>query len=132
MAKLDKSFAKIEESYLALTRATCLALPGTSERESHGAPVFFIDGKKAFVHYRDNHHGDGILGLWCAAPSGVQSMLVASDPELYYIPAYVGYLGWVGVRLDRGADWSEISAMIGEAYLSRAPKKYVALLSQEA
>ena len=26
--------------------------------------------------FHDNHHGDGILGLWCAAPPGVQAELV--------------------------------------------------------
>jgi hypothetical protein len=114
---------------LQAIRELCLSFPGTSERESHGAPSFFIDGKKSFVQYRDNHHGDGKLGLWCAAPPGVQAVLTASDPELYYVPAYVGHLGWVGLRLDRHAAWEEIAGIIGEAYLTRAPKKYVKLLS---
>ena len=113
---------------LQAIRELCLSFPGTSERVSHGAPSFFIDGKRSFVQYRDNHHGDGKLALWCAAPPGVQAMLTESDPELYYVPAYVGHLGWVGVRLDRDAAWEEIAAAIGEAYLARAPKKYVRLL----
>ncbi len=114
---------------LQAIRELCLSFPGTSERVSHGAPSFFIDEKKAFVQYRDNHHGDGKLGLWCAAPPGVQAVLTASDPELYYVPAYVGHLGWIGLRLDRHAPWEEIAGIIGEAYLTRAPKKYVKLLS---
>jgi hypothetical protein len=113
---------------LQAIRELCLSFPGTSERESHGAPSFFIDGTRSFVQYRDNHHGDGKLGLWCAAPPGVQALLTASDPELYYVPAYVGHLGWIGLRLDRHAAWEEIAGIIGEAYLTRAPKKYVKLL----
>ncbi|SFI35246.1 Predicted DNA-binding protein, MmcQ/YjbR family [Paenibacillus sp. UNC496MF] len=112
------------EPFLAETRAYCLSLPGAAERESHGSPGFFVDGKKAFVHYRNNHHGDGIVGLWCAVPPGMQQLLVSGNPELYYVPAYVGPRGWVGVRLDRGAEWGEIAAVIGEAYWHRAPKKY--------
>src|SRR5712691_1056292 len=50
---------------LAHIRKICLALPETSERPSHGAPTFFIRGKRAFVTYHDNHHGDGRLAIWC-------------------------------------------------------------------
>ena len=104
-------------------RGKCLSFPETSERNSHGAPSFFIQGKKAFVHYHDNHHGDGKLAIWCAAPSGVAALLVESEPEIYYVPAYVGHLGWVGVRLDREAAWEDVSAAIDNAFLTRAPKK---------
>ncbi|MCU6713019.1 MmcQ/YjbR family DNA-binding protein [Paenibacillus sp. J5C_2022] len=105
-------------------RAQCLSFPGTSERMSHGAPSFFVNKKLSFVQYRVNHHGDGRIALWCSAPAGVQSMLTESYPDNYFIPPYVGHLGWVGLRLDRNAAWSDISGMIGEAYQNRAPKKY--------
>ncbi|SDE43346.1 hypothetical protein SAMN02799630_03346 [Paenibacillus sp. UNCCL117] len=105
-------------------RNLCLSFPGTSERLSHGAPTFFVNEKHPFVHYRVNHHGDGKIALWCSAPAGVQSLLIEATPEIYFKPAYVGHLGWVGMRLDREADWTEISGVIGEAYLNRAPKKY--------
>ena len=83
-------------------REVCLALPETSERLSHGQPTFFV-GKKTFVMYLDNHHDDGRLALWCAAPAGMQEALVAGEPEHYFRPPYVGHRGWVGVRLDRAA-----------------------------
>jgi hypothetical protein len=105
-------------------RDLCLSLPGTSERMSHGAPTFFINDKLSFVQYRVNHHGDGRIALWCSAPSGVQSILVESTPETYFRPPYVGHLGWIGLRLDREATWSDIMGIIEEAYLNRAPKKY--------
>jgi hypothetical protein len=50
-------------------------------------------------------------------------MLVESKPTIFYIPAYVGHLGWIGIRLDREAEWEEIKSVIGDAYLTRAPKK---------
>lgn len=105
-------------------QALCLSFPGTSERLSHGAPTFFINEKLSFVQYHVNHHNDGRIALWCSAPSGVQSLLIESSSEIYFRPAYVGHLGWVGVRLDRDIDWEDISGIIGEAYLNRAPKKY--------
>jgi hypothetical protein len=109
-------------------RKSCLSFPGTSERESHGAPTFFLNEKKSFVQYRYNHHGDGRIALWCAAPSGIQAMLVESEPDVYFVPPYVGYLGWVGMRLDRHAAWSEITGMLENAYLTKAPPKYKEML----
>lgn len=105
-------------SALARIRPTCLALPDTSERLSHGAPTFFIGGKRAFVIFHDDHHGDGRLAIWCAAPDGEQQALVAADPGLYFVPPYVGTRGWLGVRLDRDLSWTEIEAIVENAYLA--------------
>lgn len=113
-------------------RTLCLSFPGTSERISHGAPTFFVNEKKSFVQYHNNHHGDGKIALWCAAPSGVQAMLVEAEPDIYYVPAYVGHLGWIGVRLDREAKWVDIAGVIGSAYMTRAPKKLQALIAGKA
>ena len=104
-------------------RALCLALPETSERLSHGAPTFFIRGTRSFVMFHDNHHGDGRLALWAAAPPGMQAMLVDAAPEHYFVPPYVGHQGWVGVRLDRDLEWEEIGGVIEDAWLTRAPKR---------
>ncbi len=111
-------------------RTLCLSFPGTSERISHGTPTFFINDKLSFVQYWVDHHGDGKIALWCSAASGVQALLIEATPEVYFRPAYVGHLGWVGVRLDRDATWAEISGMIEEAYLNRAPKKYREMLKK--
>ncbi|QGR00055.1 MmcQ/YjbR family DNA-binding protein [Paenibacillus psychroresistens] len=126
----EEVFDSIEDKALfERIRELCLSLPGSSERTSHGAPTFFIKDKKSFVQYHRNHHGDGKIALWCAAPSGVQMMLVESQPNIYYIPAYVGHLGWIGLRLDRDAAWEEIASVIGDAFLAKAPKKLIALLT---
>lgn len=102
---------------LAWVRATCLALPNTSERRSHGAPTFFV-GKRAFVTFHDDHHGDGRLAIWCAAPDGEQQALVDADPEVYFVPPYVGKRGWLGVRLDRRLSKPEIAGIVENAYLA--------------
>lgn len=105
-------------------RSLCLSFPGTSERMSHGVPTFFVNDKHSFVQYRVNHHGDGRIALWCSAAPGVQSLFIEATPEIYFKPPYVGHLGWIGLRLDRDAGWEEISGVIGDAYVNRAPKKY--------
>ncbi|WP_246096139.1 MmcQ/YjbR family DNA-binding protein [Paenibacillus sinopodophylli] len=104
-------------------RALCLSFPGTSERISHGAPTFFVAEKKSFVQFHNNHHNDGKVALWCAAPEGMQAQLIESDSAVYFRPGYVGHLGWIGVRLDRDAEWHDLVGVIQDAYLTKAPKK---------
>jgi hypothetical protein len=113
------------EETLAKLRELCLALPETSERLSHGAPTFFVKQKRAFVMVMTDHHGDGRFALWCAAPDGMQKMLVEADPERFFVPPYVGHRGWLGVQLDRGLHWDEIAGITEDAYAEVAPPKLV-------
>jgi hypothetical protein len=108
---------------LEAVRAICLGLPETSERPSHGEPTFFVGGKRSFASVWDSHHGDGRLALICAAPAGLQSALVEADSERFFVPAYVGHRGWIGVRLDRGFDRDEIAGIIEDAYAEVAPPR---------
>ena len=114
-----------EQTPLDRVRERCLSLPETSERLSHGQPSFFIRDKKTFVMYLDDHHGDGRLALWLAAPEGMQQALVEAAPEHYFRPPYVGHRGWLGVRLDRDLPWDEIAGAIEDAYLTVAPKSLI-------
>ena len=109
------------EQVLARLRRICLALPETSERPSHGAPTFFVRGKRPFVMVLDNHHQDGRFAIWCAAPDGMQQTLVEADPERFFVPPYVGHRGWLGVRLDRRLDWDELAGIAEDAYAEVAP-----------
>jgi hypothetical protein len=115
-----------DKTPLDRVRELCLSLPETSERLSHGQPSFFVREKKTFAMYLDDHHGDGRLALWLAAPEGMQQALVEAAPEHYFRPPYVGHRGWVGVRLDRDLAWGEIAGAIEDAYLCVAPKSLIA------
>ena len=117
---------KERERVLQRLRGICLGLPEVEERLSHGAPTFFVRGKKPFVMVPTDHHGDGRFAIWCAAPDGVQSMLVGADPDKFFVPPYVGHRGWLGVRLDRGVDWNELAGIAEDAFAEVAPAKLVA------
>ena len=106
-------------------REICLGLPETSERLSHGAPTFFVREKRAFLMVLTDHHGDGRFAIWCAGGDGMQPMLVAADPERFFVPPYVGHRGWLGVRLDRGLDWDEIAGIAEDAYAEVAPAELI-------
>jgi hypothetical protein len=115
---------------LARVRAICLALPETSERLSHGGPAFFIRNKTCFAMFLDDHHGDGRLAIWCAAPERVQADLVETDPEAFFRPPYVGHLGWLGVRLP-GIEDAELRAICREAFATVAPSSVLKMLTAD-
>jgi hypothetical protein len=109
-------------------RELCLAMPETTERLSHGEPTWFVRDKKVFVTFANRHHDDRI-GLWCAAPPGVQESLVERDPEHFYRPPYVGHRGWLGVYLDvEDVDWGHLEDLVENAYRQVAPKTLIAKL----
>ena len=65
------------------------------------------------------------FAIWCAAPEGMQKMLVDADGERFFVPPYVGHRGWLGLRLDRGIHWDELAGIVEDAYADVAPPKLV-------
>jgi hypothetical protein len=134
----------VVEQALSRVRAACLALPQTSERLSHGGPAFFVRrGSSAgvqggrpptaantvcFVMFLDDHHDDGHLAIWCAAPDGVQTEMVETEPERFFRPPYVGHRGWLGVELAE-VSTAELTAICREAFLTVAPPTVRRLLT---
>jgi hypothetical protein len=107
-------------------REICFKMPEVTERLSHGEPSWFVRDKRLFVMFADHHHDDR-LAFWCAAPEGVQAMLVDADPHRFFAPPYVGHRGWLGVCLDVPIDWDEIDDLVTDAWRTVAPKRLVAL-----
>ena len=107
-------------------REICLALPEAIEKEAWGDPTFRVRDK-IFAQYKV---GDGRMSVWCKAPPGAQDVLVGSDHERFFVPPYVGHIGWVGVRLDVEIDWDDVADLVEESYRMTAPKRLLALLDQ--
>ena len=96
---------KEKGSQLERVRRICATMPSVFEKPSHGAPTFFVEKDKGvFAMFMDNHHYDGEIAVWLAAPPGLQAALIEDAPETYFKPPYVGAGGWIGVRLDRIKD----------------------------
>jgi uncharacterized protein YdhG (YjbR/CyaY superfamily) len=86
-------------------RRCCAALPGVTEKLSHGTPAFFVaKDKGVFAMFADNHHQDGHLAVWLPVPEGLQSALIEEEPATYFKPPYVGASGWIGIELARVRD----------------------------
>ncbi len=111
------------DAALERLRAVCIAFPGAEEKLSHGTPAFHVRGRM-FVMFVDDHHADGRLAAWCKAMPSEQRALVATDPDRFFVPPYVGVKGWVGVRLDRpNTDWIELAILLEKGWSEIAPKR---------
>src|SRR5579862_9624284 len=102
-------------------RRICTALPGSTEKLSHGEPTFFVR-KKVFAMCANNHHGDGHIAVWIPAPAGVQETLVRLAPQKFFRPPYVGVKGWIGIELTAIED-GELASYLREAWKLIAPKR---------
>jgi hypothetical protein len=76
-----------------------------------------------------DHHGDGIIAFCCKSSLSEQRRLIRSDAETFFVPAYLGARGWVGMRLDlNDVDWATLVHLAQQAYQSTAPRKLAALI----
>jgi phosphoribosylglycinamide formyltransferase-1 len=118
----------IEDPRLVQLTEICLRFP-EAVRQDSGSHASFLVRKKTFVYFLDNHHGDGIVAVCCKVALGENADLAAADPERFYLPAYIGPRGWVGLRLDGGEiDWSEVAELVAGSYRLAAPKRLAALV----
>jgi predicted DNA-binding protein (MmcQ/YjbR family) len=108
-------------------RAICLALPEATEKETWGDPTFRVRDKI----FAMEKSGDGRISLLCKAPHGSQMVLVGADPAQFFVPAYVGHKGWVGMRLDNNPNWDEVAMLVERSYRLIAPKRLAAMLAEE-
>ena len=101
----------------------CRELP-KSVREMAGSHATFTVTGKTYAYYLNNHHGDGIVGIACKVLDGENGALIAAHPGKFYMPAYVGPRGWVGLRLDvPRVDWGEVAELVRGSYRLIAPKR---------
>ena len=106
----------------------CKALPELII-EPAGDHLCFKIRKKTLGYYLFDHHGDGMIAFCCKSSLSEQRRFVASDPDVFFVPSYVGPKGWVGVRMDlETVDWSVIEELARTAYQSLAPRRLAALV----
>ncbi len=112
------------QAALAALRSAALALPEAAEKLSHGSPAFHVAGRM-FAYFRHDHHRDGAT-IVCVRTGGrdEQDMLIASDPELYSWPAYIGPSGWIAIDVAPPAtDWEHVADHLRASYRLAAPPR---------
>jgi len=104
---------------LEQVRTLCLGLPEAFEIEAWEHPTFRV--------------GSGRGKMFCIAAEDGSAVRVKADPierealleqgGPFYMPAYVGHKGWIGVQLDDRTDWVEVAELIATSYCLIAPKR---------
>ncbi|MCU0309708.1 MAG: MmcQ/YjbR family DNA-binding protein [Acidimicrobiales bacterium] len=118
------------DPWLIRLRDVCLALPGAAEKVSHGRPCFFT--KKIFSIYGAVTKGDHGSGRFDRAvlvlPDPDEAAALLDDPR-FFVPAYWGPSGWIGLDLTVAAiDWAEIAELVEDSFRMTAPAALVARL----
>lgn len=113
---------------LQRVRALCLSLPNTAEKIARGhQPVITVGGKNFCIFWR----ADARPNVCFTAAPGVQDLLVRRDSERYFVPAYMGVRGWIGVRLDGKVDWPALEQIARDAHEFSAPRPKAATVRKK-
>ena len=100
-------------------RRVVLSLPEAEERETWGHPTFRVRDKM-FAALSDDGRQASVK-----ATRQEQAALIATAPETFSVPAYVGRHGWVSIRLAT-VDPTELGELVVEAWRQTAPRRLVA------
>jgi len=107
----------------------CRKLPEATHEEVGDGHIAFKIRKKIFAYYQFDHHGDGMIGFLCKSTLNEQRRLIREDSDSFFVPAYVGPRGWIGIRLDLDdVDWDTVTELARQAYQATAPRKLAALV----
>ncbi len=105
-------------------RALALAFPETVEVETWGHPTFRVR-TKIFVGCGIDDDGRATASMK-AAPGEQRALLASGEP--FFLPAYVGSKGWIGIDLDAVTDWQEVAELVEDSYRQIAPRSLGAQL----
>ncbi len=114
----DPLFDPAHEHAIRRVRDQAQALPDTAEKIMRGhLPTITVGGKNFAIFWRQHARPNVCLN----AGAAVQDALAHGDPERYFVPAYMGPRGWIGIRLDGDVDWATVDQLVVEAHAFAAP-----------
>jgi hypothetical protein len=99
-------------------RKLALSLPDAVEKETWGHPTFRVRDKMFASMASDGTSGTVKSTL------DEQRALTQMHPDAFFVPAYVGQHGWIGIQLDR-VDPDELRELVTEAWRMTATQKAV-------
>ncbi|QKT07803.1 MmcQ/YjbR family DNA-binding protein [Gordonia sp. X0973] len=123
-----------DDPVLARVREIALALPTATEAVAHGRPTFrcpkmfgmYGGGEKKIDKDTPGRRFDQAI-LFVADPAEREALLADTR---FFLPAYVGAYGWVGLplALDGDTDWDEVAELLDASFRQVAPKRTIAEL----
>ena len=109
----------------------CETLPEITYETVGDGHIAFRIRKKIFAYYLFDHHGDGVISFCCKSNLSEQRRLIRTDAETFFVPAYLGAKGWIGIRRDLDdVDWETVNELARRAFQSTAPRKLAALVEE--
>lgn len=117
-----------DDPLLRKVREIALALPDATEKVTHGRPGFRCG--KMFANYGGSvkggaRHDNSVLFI----PDPLERVALDGDPR-FYLPAYFGPAGWLGMLLDENTDWTEVAELLDTSFRQIAPKRSLVKLDQ--
>lgn len=121
-----------DDPILVRVRSICLALPEAKEKVSHGLPNFYT--VKVFAQFgavvKGDHYAADFGQSVVFLPDENERRSLLEDPR-YFVPAYLGAYGWIGLNLRSGVpDWAEVAELVDMSYRNTAPKQHIARLDR--
>jgi hypothetical protein len=99
-------------------RELALSMPDAEEKETWGHPTFRVRNKMFASAASD------LSTATVKSTLDEQRALTQMDPDTFFVPAYVGKHGWIGIATDR-VDPGELRELVIEAWRMTAPKRLV-------
>jgi hypothetical protein len=96
-------------------RRIALSLPGTEERERWSHPTFDVDGRM-FITIPDDQTSFAVR-----CPKDDRRLLIASEPEKFWVPPHEAYSSWVRARLAALDDLDELYDILVDSWRQAAP-----------
>ncbi|MCP2177223.1 MmcQ/YjbR family DNA-binding protein [Williamsia maris] len=117
-----------DDPTLARVREIALALPETTEVVAHGRPTFRCG--KIFAYYGGSVKGGDMMDTSVLfKPDPTEATALAGD-DRFFVPAYVGAYGWLGVDLSGAPDWDEVAELLDASFRLVAPAKVIRRLDE--
>lgn len=116
-----------DDPILVRLRDIALALPEAYEKVSHGRPTFCC-GRQFICYGGGPKGGERVDAAMIFKPDPAEATALADD-ERFFVPAYYGPGGWLGLDLARpDTDWTEVAELVDASYRQIAPKRAIKVL----
>jgi predicted DNA-binding protein (MmcQ/YjbR family) len=120
-------YADVPPELLAQLRSICLKLPEVVENQAWAGSQWRVR-KRTFAHLLTVDFADGPVTVVTFRSAEQERDTLRGAGHPFFRPAWGNDA--VGLVLDEGVDWDEVTELVTESYCLVAPKKLVALLDR--
>jgi hypothetical protein len=127
LALAATEYADVPVDVLAEVRSVCLGLPETVEKPVWAGTQWRVRNRM-FAHVLSIDFPDGPVTVMTFRSSGPELDALRGAGHPFFRPAWGS--GLVGMVLDAGANWDEVTELVIDSYCALAPRKLVAQIDR--